>query len=409
MGSDINNKLKRLPNENELQYVKRIITGKLIDKTIDEKYENLSELIFGEGNAYNESEVRKRCYGAKRILELLDKENIDNITDEKVLKELELKKVELQKERIKLQTTKIELNRNLRIDSRFELLYENIKDAIQVLEVPQFEPIQPSTKEKEYVMIFSDVHYGSTFKSITNEYSRQETINRFNKLLGEIIEYIKLNKVNKLKIVNGGDSLQGMLRITDIKMNDIPVVDALVEFSKLMINFLNDLSKYCYIEYYHVNSANHTELRLLNTKAGQMAVEDMEKIIVNYISDSLINNDRIFINTEFKEDNVQFKILDYNIIAMHGHQLNNVKTALRDLSEKYDKPFDYLILGHYHYGVEMSVGERKGYSKEVLVCPSVVGTCPYADKLMVGGKAMAKIHMFEEGKGRRTTDNIILN
>jgi hypothetical protein len=200
-----------------------------------------------------------------------------------------------------------------------------------------------------------------------------------------------------------------MLRINDVRMNDIPIVDALVEFSKIMIGFFNNLSKYCYVEYYHVNSANHTELRLLNSSAGQMAVEDMEKIIVNYIADALVNNERVFVNTEFREDNIQVKILDYNIIALHGHQINNIKTSIKDLSDKYDKPFDFIILGHYHSGVEMTVGERKNYAKEVLVCPSFVGTCPYADKLMVGGKSMVKIHVFEEGKGRKTTENIVLN
>ena len=57
----------------------------------------------------------------------------------------------------------------------------------------------------------------------------------------------------------------------------------------------------------------------------------------------------------------------------------------------------------------MVVGERKGYAKEVLVSPSFIGTCPYADKLMVGGKSIVKIHEFEKGKGRRSTYNMILN
>lgn len=92
-----------------------------------------------------------------------------------------------------------------------------------------------------------------------------------------------------------------------------------------------------------------------------------------------------------------------------NYQLKNIKNGIKDLSDKWDKKFDYLILGHYHSGIEMVVGEREGYAKEVLVCPSFVGTCPYADKLMVGGKAMAKIHTFKKKKGRINTFNIILN
>jgi len=59
--------------------------------------------------------------------------------------------------------------------------------------------------------------------------------------------------------------------------------------------------------------------------------------------------------------------------------------------------------------MELCVGERKGYAKEVLVCPSFVGTCGYADRLMVGGKAGVKIHKFVSDKGRRSTESIVLN
>ena len=40
---------------------------------------------------------------------------------------------------MKLQTTKIEYNRNLRKDSRFEMFYENINDARDRLPMPVFE------------------------------------------------------------------------------------------------------------------------------------------------------------------------------------------------------------------------------------------------------------------------------
>lgn len=65
--------LERLPNEDSVEYIKRLVYGKLRDGTLKEiKYEDLSELIFGEGNCYNESEVRKRMYGMKHLFEMMD-------------------------------------------------------------------------------------------------------------------------------------------------------------------------------------------------------------------------------------------------------------------------------------------------------------------------------------------------
>lgn len=52
--------------------IKQIVNNKLIDKTDARSYEELSELLFGEGNCFNESEVRKRMYGMKRLIEIIE-------------------------------------------------------------------------------------------------------------------------------------------------------------------------------------------------------------------------------------------------------------------------------------------------------------------------------------------------
>jgi predicted phosphodiesterase len=70
--------IKRRESETQLDYVKRIVEGKLVNKSIKVNWEDLSEHLFGEGNCYNESEVRKRCYGMKHLLEIMDKENNEN-------------------------------------------------------------------------------------------------------------------------------------------------------------------------------------------------------------------------------------------------------------------------------------------------------------------------------------------
>ena len=397
--------LKKRENETDFEFGLRLIKAKC-EKSIDIDWQDIIDIL--KLDCHRDS-LRKACsvteFSAYNIMKYFEDKiaissNDDNDSD--LLEQLE-------SERIKIRTENIERNRNKRTEKRRDLYYENIGHLIKSLPMPKLNPIYPSNEEDGFILDFADVHYNAEFKSITNSYSREEAQIRFNKLLGETIQYINDNKVNTLYIVNGGDSLQGMLRASDLKLNDLSVIDSLVEFQKIMASFLNELSAYCNIRYYHVNSANHTELRLLNAKAGQMAVEDMEKIIVNYLHDILADNDRVFINTEFKEDNIQFELCGFNFICLHGHQLKNIKNSIRDLSDKYDKPFDFCILGHYHSGVEMVVGERKGYAKEVLVCPSFVGTCPYADSLMVGGKAMAKIHKFTKGKGRKNTENIILN
>lgn len=71
--------IQKRSNESQLEYIERIVNGVLVDKTIPTtEYENLSELIFGEGNCFNSSEVRKRMYGMKYLLDVINKEKYGN-------------------------------------------------------------------------------------------------------------------------------------------------------------------------------------------------------------------------------------------------------------------------------------------------------------------------------------------
>lgn len=64
--------------------LKEIVEGKLVNKTLKTPYEDLSERIFGEGNCFNESEVRKRMYGMKRVIEILENET-DTLVHTRIL------------------------------------------------------------------------------------------------------------------------------------------------------------------------------------------------------------------------------------------------------------------------------------------------------------------------------------
>lgn len=57
--------------------VKELVENKLVQKTDTTPYEELSEFLFGEGNCFNESEVRKRMYGMKRLIEIIEAEKDD--------------------------------------------------------------------------------------------------------------------------------------------------------------------------------------------------------------------------------------------------------------------------------------------------------------------------------------------
>ena len=83
--------------------VKSIVENKLIYKTEKRDYEELSEELFGEGNCFNSSEVRKRMYGMKTLLEILEEEGMNNLSENEILNQIEEKRLELEKEKIRFQ------------------------------------------------------------------------------------------------------------------------------------------------------------------------------------------------------------------------------------------------------------------------------------------------------------------
>ena len=345
--------------------------------------------------------------GGYSVYKYFQEEQINNVEDDETIKLMNDKIEELKKERYKLQATKIEYNRNIRKDSRFELFYENIKDSKDRLPLPEFEELQINENDGGYILSIADVHYGATFESENNIYNREEVKRRFEILLQKLKKLIYKNNINKLTIIELADTIQGMLRISDVTLNDIPVVDAVVEVSRLIATFLNELSKYTTIEYRHVLSGNHGQNRYLNTRANEMPCEDMERIIGNYIKDLVSNNDRIKVVLS-KKDYDSFEICGQNILALHGWQVKNIENSIKDYSMLHRKFYDICFLAHFHAGKTISVGELNGDTK-VIVCSGFIGSDPYSDKLKKGTKGKCELFKIEENLGITETYTIILN
>lgn len=326
-------------------------------------------------------------------------------------KELDKKLEDIRKERIKLQTANIERNRVDRGESRHQMYYEYVSNVVTTLPLPDFKPIIcEKYNEVNYLVGLADVHYGATYKSINNEYSPQIAKDRFEYLTGRLVDFIKEKQIGRLTIVSLGDLIQGVLRLSDLKINDSSIVKATVEICRLIANMLNELSAYTNIIYYHTPSANHTQIRVLNAKASELADEDLEYLMGNYISDLCANNERITVKLANEgEGFIEVYIPGNEIIAMHGHQIKNMETAIKDISILHKKFYDTVLLGHYHNGKVIPSHEGILGDAEVLVSPSFVGSDPYSDSLCKGSKASVKIYGFDKLFGHTETYKIILN
>lgn len=394
----------RLPNESEYEFIYRICSVKDTIGTWDDVAEVLNNAL---GYEYTSCKYRKDFAAFSKMFSA----NADRLTDAgSVVADIEEQRRLLQRERYKYQAAKLDATRQERQESRFELFYENIRDVIRQLPVPELRPIPPYAQDNmRWVCGMGDIHYGAKYKSENNEYSPEICAERLEKLLGELQAFVVKEGVDTLTLVNLGDSIQGILRISDLTVGSIPVVEAVVGVSRLISAFLNQLSAYCNVEYYHVGSANHSQIRPLASKANELAAEDLERVIASYISDVLADNGRIHVYSNFESEYLPVDGLGFEAIAFHGHQVKNVRSAIKDLSNLHRKLYDYVFVGHLHESNQMPCGEGEHHNIKILRVPSICGSDPYGDSLMVGSKAGADLFGFDPVYGHVETKHIILN
>lgn len=396
--------ITRNVGETDDQLIYRVCSVKDTIGTWNDVADVLNDLL---GKSYDESVYRKKYQSFTNIFNANQEKFV---TDKAQLEDIEIQKELLRKERIKLQTANVERNRIDRHEARQELWYEQVGQYIRTLEPPKFENLNYiSTNDKVYVQSLADIHYGANFVSANNEYSRQIAFARFSLLRAKTINFIKEKNLRELYVIDLGDEIQGILRANDLSINDTTVVKSVVEVADLISQYLNDLSKYCKIKFYDILYANHSQTRFLGTKANEMMFEDLGYIIGHYIKTSLKANDRV--EVILPKDNdlyLDFKIFDYNIIALHGHQIKNVENVLKDLSMQRRKLYDYALIGHYHSNSTIQSGESYCNDCEVLVAPSICGSDPYADSIFKGSKPSSVIWGFEELGGHTETYKMIL-
>lgn len=382
--------LKRLENETEYQYIVRVCGYK--DK-YGWTWTQVANVLNHElQREYDESSYRKKYQNYKNLNESLT----------------------MQEEKYKVSAVKGELNRMLRQKSRFEFFYENVGREIQTLPPPSTvcNVIDDACDvDKEYVLTIADIQCGAEFDLEYNSYSLSEVQRRFDVLLSKIRSWLIRNGcVRRLHVVSLGDTIQGILRLTDLKLNETSVVSATVFVARALAGFLNALSSYVYIEYYHTPTSNHSQIRPLGSKASELASEDIEYIIGNYIKDVLKDNKRININLNFGSDYIRVPIFNFNVVALHGHTIKNVETALKDLSDMHGVLLDYILIGHFHNGRVIAGNERNGHDTAVLMCSSFQGTDPYAyNKLGKSSKAACQLFEFDKQDGCDVIHKFILN
>lgn len=400
--------IKRLEKESLTDFHVRIYDNL---KTYELTSEEASEILNKEsGFNYSESKWRKDYAQYVRWKEYISEKEL---TD-KELDNLTIKKLELQKERNKLSAEKNEVNKWIREQARTENIYDKIEDSINKLKpikVPEFK-IKNTNNKRSAIIDIADSHFGregiikGLKGEIIAEYSIEVFKNRMWKLLEESVKLIEKEKITHVTVLNLSDSIDGLLRFTQLQFLQLGVLDQTFQFAEFISQWLNVLSEYVSIDYRSC-MGNHMELRLLSTQRGDLPNENMERAIVEFVKLRLKDNNRV--NVYDAENLVYFNIYDTWILAVHGQDEKNLEQSIKDYSLIYNVPIHMLRSGHLHHGNNKTVGMSGLQNIEFIQVPSICGIDDYSMKLKKVANAGTYFTIFEEGiQGKVCTYDIRL-
>lgn len=399
--------LERLQSESDVEWKYRLIDNKL-NGVIDSDWQDIVEVL---GLNIHRDTLRK---GSIFFLEMKNyfEHKFEEIQSDEVLDKLTTKKLELKMERAKLSAEKNELNRWIRENARSELFYEKYLDKLSNIKLPIINQL-PHLKyeESDWTLNLSDIHYGKAveIRGLDDEIIAKYDIETFERRMNEVLSYAieKINKENitHINVFNLADSVDGILRMSQLQSIQLGVVDTVIGFAQFMGTWLNELSKYVVIDYYS-SQGNHDEIRVLNANRGDFPNENVDKLITFHLQTLLKDNPNITVH-----DSKYLRYVDIvgtKVLAVHGQDEKNLQNSISQYRDLYGKHIDILLTGHLHNTHTKTVGMNGLQNIEFYQHPSLCGIDEYSVKLKKVAPAGAVMMKIERGLGRTETFDIKL-
>lgn len=381
-----------------------IVIGKLVDRTIDDDYAELSERLFGEGNCFNSSEVRKRMYGMKAIIDAIEREGESAIRSTDMMSEFDRKKIELQAERQKFFDQRSAFNKLVRERSRQEELNEILVTAIQSGNLPQldyeYHEIAPS--DNDLLVSLNDIHYGATVNNYWNTYNSDICREMMCRYLDYIIQIAHTHGSENCIVWANGDEISGNIHKSIAVTNKENVIEQIKGVSELIAEFIAELSKHFATVTFVSVAGNHS--RLDPNKDNALVSERLDDIIEWYLSARLQNFENVIIGGGEKVDETMYLIdvRGKTYCGVHG-DFDGSPGKIQALQTMARKPLYAVLSGHLHH---CKTDDVQGI--RTIMAGSFLGMDDYCVQKRIYGRPEQMVCVCDE-TGVRCSYNVGLN
>lgn len=369
-----------------------IVIGKLVDRTIDADYEDLSERLFGEGNCFNSSEVRKRMYGMKAMIEAIERDGESAVVDNDKLSELEAKKIELQMERQKFFDQRAAFNKVVRERARQEELNEILVEAVKSGDLPRLNYEFPGVEasDNDLLVSLNDIHYGADVHNYWNTYNSDICRDMMCRYLDRIISIAKTHGSENCIVWENGDAISGNIHYSLSVTNKENVIEQIKGVSELISEFLAALSKH----FKHVTfvsvSGNHS--RLNPSKDLALPSERLDDLVEWYLAARLQNFENVSIGGGERVDDSMY-VIDVRgkiYCGVHG-DYDGSPGKVQTLQTMVGRPVYAVLSGHLHHN---RIDEVQGVKS--IMAGSFLGMDDYCIQKRIFGRAEQMVCVCDE-------------
>lgn len=249
---------------------------------------------------------------------------------------------------------------------------------------------------------YGDVHDGYRCDLEQNIYNPTVTEQRITAMFDYIIDDIKRCGYKEVFISDHGDDIEGAgLRISQL----LRISEEMTKQARHYANLITEQIKWVSAElpeveitFIMISSDNHSELRLYNTKRGDMD-ENLQLLITNHVQavvDTAHEYGGMKNLTYIQGDEVLMHFDKVPVVFAHGHQYSSQENILEKVEHRHGCHVNAYIAGHWHRFSVKHRNVKNGMQQALIHLPSIVGDTDYSDTLFVSalpGFAKVKIDL----------------
>ena len=378
--------LQRKPEESNFDYQRRLVYGKLVDKTLaDIDYTELAEALYGQ--PYAPDVARRMVYGSKRTLDALETDVKNGAVDMSELASLDAKRIELLKERQKFFDQRNAFNKLIRERSRQEELNEILVEAVRNGNLPRlaYEPCHIEPSDNDLLVSLNDIHYGADVDNHWNTYNSDVCREMMCRYLDKVVAIGETHGSENCIVWSNGDAISGNIHQSIAVTNKENVIEQIKGVSELIAEFIAELSKHFKSVVFVSVAGNHS--RITPNKDDALLSERLDDLVEWYLGARLQNFENVTIGaaegSSVKIDSTMYliNIRGKTYCGVHG-DFDGSASKVQALQTMARTPLYAVLSGHLHHN---KIDEVQGV--KTIMAGSFLGMDDYCVQKRIYGKA----------------------